>query len=287
MAKHIVDVWQHPSMVVERYTCAPGPIEGVERHVHDEYQFCLGVGVACVYRYRGGSHVVPSGGLNVLHPGEPHATSDAEPRPPGTVYHMLYIDPAALRDVAIDLSSRPIAQPYFSTPVIDDPRLLALFRGLYQAVEGGADQLEQDVRCLAALSHLVARHAQARPILIPLLAAAPAVRRVRAFLHATPTRAVSLEELAQIAGLSPFHLCRAFRREIGLSPYAYHLQVRVAWAKTLIGRGLPIVRAATEAGFADQSRFGRHFMRVVGTTPGRYAGNSKNRLYASAQPELH
>lgn len=280
MAKHRVDVWQRPSMLVERYTCAPGPTEGVERHVHDEYQFCLSVGVACVYHYRGARHVVPRGGLNVLHPGEPHATSDAEPRLPGAVYHMLYVDPVALRDVAVEMGGRPIVQPYVPTPVIDDAGIPPFFTALYAAVEGEADQLEQDYRCLAAFSRLVAHAAQTRPAPPALAHDRPAVRRARAFLHDTPSRTVSLEELARVAGVSAFHLCRAFHHEYGLPPHAYHAHVRIQRAKGLLRRDLPIAHAATETGFYDQSQFGRYFRRFVGTTPGYYARSSNNRLDA-------
>ncbi len=275
MERHRVDVWQYPNMLVERYLCTPGPMGDVARHAHEEYQFCLSAGVACVYDYRGARHVVPRGGMSIIHPGELHATSDAEPRLPGTTYHMLYLDPVVLQKIAVELRGRPASQPYFPTPVINNQYFLGLFRTLYEALEGSADRLEQDVLYYTTLSQLVAQYAQDRVSASPLISARPAVLRARDFLHDNPLRNVSLEELAQVAGLSAFRLCHAFQQEIGLPPHEYHLQVRIMQAKVFIARDLPLAQVAEQTGFYDQSRFGRYFKRYIGTTPGYYAKNCK------------
>lgn len=98
----------------------------------------------------------------------------------------------------------------------------------------------------------------------------------REFLEANAEQDVSLVRLAAVAGLSPFHLVRVFREAVGLPPHAYLDQVRVERAKGLLSAGLPIARAAAEAGFADQSHLTRRFKRLVGVTPGQYRAGSKN-----------
>lgn len=275
--KHSVDVWQFPDLLVERYRCAPGPSEHVASHAHDEYQFGLSMQVASAYSYRGIQHSVPQGALCVLHPGEVHSTWDAEPRPLGTAYHMLSIQPSVLRQVTADIVGRSMDEPFFPTPVLIDHELLELFHQLWKALEGTTDQLEQDCLRLEALSYLVMHYAQPIPSPHFFSSSPPALMRAREFLHDHPARNVSLEELAQIAGVSVYHLCRLFRRGMGLSPYQYHLQVRIARAKSQLLQGIPLADVAREAGFYDQSRFGRYFKRVVGVTPGNY-GKSKNYL---------
>jgi len=68
-----------------------------------------------------------------------------------------------------------------------------------------------------------------------------------------------------------FHLCRAFRDEIGLPPHAYLVHLRIARALDLLRARLPASRVAAEVGIYDQSQLNRHFKRIVGLTPGQYA----------------
>ena len=92
-----------------------------------------------------------------------------------------------------------------------------------------------------------------------------------------------LEELASLANLSPYHLARVFRDEIGMPPHAYQTQARLGRTRVLLLRGWPPARVAQETGFADQSHLTRRFKRLVGVTPGRYARRSKNVQYAGAR----
>ncbi|MDQ3461350.1 MAG: helix-turn-helix transcriptional regulator [Deinococcota bacterium] len=74
-----------------------------------------------------------------------------------------------------------------------------------------------------------------------------------------------------VAGLSPYHLLRVFRLELGLSPHSYQIQRRIGIAKTLLAQGERIAQVAACTGFTDQSHLGRHFKRLVGVTPGQFA----------------
>lgn len=94
---------------------------------------------------------------------------------------------------------------------------------------------------------------------------------VRERLDASPADAVSLAELANLAGVSRFQLLRGFARELGITPHAYLIQSRTRLARTLLARGLSIADAAAEAGFADQSHLTRAFTRQFGITPGRFS----------------
>lgn len=98
-----------------------------------------------------------------------------------------------------------------------------------------------------------------------------AVRRAREYLHATFDGKVTLDELASHAELDKYHLVRAFRREVGLPPYEYLTHLRVTRAAALLGRGLAPCEVAQMVGLYDESQLNRHFRRIVGTTPGRYA----------------
>jgi AraC family transcriptional regulator len=82
----------------------------------------------------------------------------------------------------------------------------------------------------------------------------------------------SLEQLASVAQLSPYHFARQFKRATGLAPHQYVIGRRVERAKLLLqdGSDLSLAEVAADAGFSDQSQFSHHFKRIVGITPGRF-----------------
>jgi AraC family transcriptional regulator len=83
---------------------------------------------------------------------------------------------------------------------------------------------------------------------------------------------LSLEQLAAVAGLSPYHFARQFKAATGLPPHQYVIARRVERAKQLLqgGGDLSLAEIAAHAGFSDQSQFTHHFRRLVGATPGRF-----------------
>jgi AraC-like DNA-binding protein len=99
----------------------------------------------------------------------------------------------------------------------------------------------------------------------------PSVRRAREFLLDHVADDVTLDALADHARADKFHLCRAFSRELGFPPYAFLTQARIARARVLLQRGRRPSEIAPLVGFCDQSQMHRHFVRIVGCTPGAYA----------------
>jgi AraC-like DNA-binding protein len=98
-----------------------------------------------------------------------------------------------------------------------------------------------------------------------------AVRRVREYIEAHLEENVSIQVLADIAGLSLAHFARAFKRSEGLTPHDYLVQCRVRRAQDLLAQTeMPLSEIALASGFADQSHFARRFKEHVGVTPGSY-----------------
>lgn len=88
------------------------------------------------------------------------------------------------------------------------------------------------------------------------------------YLEAHMPARVELAALAQLAGLSQSHYCRAFKAATGLAPYQWQLQARIERAKGLLlntNRCLEQIAEAT--GFADAVHLGRTFRRITGATP--------------------
>jgi transcriptional regulator GlxA family with amidase domain len=79
---------------------------------------------------------------------------------------------------------------------------------------------------------------------------------------------LSVEQLAEVANLSPRQFSRAFRAETGQSPAKAVENLRVEAARLLMEQGqLAIDIVARETGFADRERMRRAFLRAFGQPP--------------------
>ena len=98
------------------------------------------------------------------------------------------------------------------------------------------------------------------------------LRAVIEYIDGHLGREVSLDDLAAVARLSPYHFARLFKNSTGLPPHQFVIARRVERAKELLREGarLPLAEIAAEVGFADQSHFTRHFKRLVGVTPRQF-----------------
>ncbi len=95
--------------------------------------------------------------------------------------------------------------------------------------------------------------------------------RVVDFIEDNLGRALTLDELARVACLSPFHFVRAFKSAVGRTPHRYLVDRVVARARALLDRGdLPLAEIGDVCGFASQAHFTSAFKRALGTTPGAY-----------------
>jgi AraC family transcriptional regulator len=83
---------------------------------------------------------------------------------------------------------------------------------------------------------------------------------------------LTLDELAAVTHLSPYHFARMFKNSTGLPPHQYVIARRIERAKQLLqGRDdLSLAQVAARSGFWDQGHFTRHFKRLVGVTPKRF-----------------
>lgn len=126
-----------------------------------------------------------------------------------------------------------------------DARILPRLRSLYRSGDD-EDQLVLLARDLAALireargeRHRVpGRRATTRDEMYRRLG------RAREYLHASYLEPVSLDDLARVAGVSPYHFHRAFTRVFGQTPQQYRTRLRLDRAQQLLRPR----RAAGDAG---------------------------------------
>ena len=102
---------------------------------------------------------------------------------------------------------------------------------------------------------------------------AAALDQVRAYLEKHYDRRVRLEELGQLAALSPFTVQRAFKRAMGVSPLAYQRALRAGRLRGAIREGQSVTEAIYGSGFSSTSR--AYDGAALGMTPTRFAQGGK------------
>ena len=113
------------------------------------------------------------------------------------------------------------------------------------------------------------------------------VARLTEFIEDNLDRPICLDDLANLANVSRFHLSRLFKQAVGVTAIGFVEQCRIRRAQALIAdTDLPLADIALATGFADQSHFTRRFHRYVGCTPAVFAREQGRRRTTarSAQP---
>lgn len=113
--------------------------------------------------------------------------------------------------------------------------------------------------------------AQFRRSAAPALANRSALQELQRWVAAHPADSHDVPSLAARVGVSPRHLTRLFREEVGVTPASWVEAARVTAARQLLEAGhLAPKQVAGECGFSSVDTLRRAFMRVVGVTPADY-----------------
>ena len=86
----------------------------------------------------------------------------------------------------------------------------------------------------------------------------------------------SLDELANHAGLSAFHLHRVFKAITGLTPKAYAAAHRAKRVRAELDRSSTVTEAIYDAGYNSNGRFYEKSNAVLGMTPTNYRAGGAN-----------
>ncbi len=238
---------------------------------HERYLLCGCLSVATSWVYRHKTHEIRDGATAFMEPGEIHRVV-AKPRPSNFV--ALFMESNTFAGLAEEAGVS--GELHFRVTEVRSRELLRELTLLSELMEEESEPLQLESR-LAVLVHEALRYAERRPPTFSPTAAGlrRSLERARDILEQRPHELITLDELAQAAALSRFHLVRSFARQFGLPPHAYQLHVRIKRACHMLRDGLQCVEVAPSVGFADQSHFTRHFKKIMGVTPSVYAGTHR------------
>ncbi|MFC8130440.1 AraC family transcriptional regulator [Streptomyces sp. NPDC057302] len=271
VARQEISAWRPPVAGVVEVFHAHFTEHAYPMHVHDAWTLLIVDDGAVRYDLDRHAHGTPGDTVSLLPPQVPHNGSPATPA--GFRKRVLYLDMTQLDASFIG--------PAVDGPDLVDPVLRRRVGQLHAALARRGDELEAESR-LALIGERLRGHL--RPKIAPTVSGAtlgtasgvtPGVaQNLRDLLDERLLDGVTLDEAARLVHAHPSHLVRAFSGAFGIAPHQYVMSRRVDHARRLLLAGQPPGEAAVAAGFYDQSHLTRHFKRVVGIAPGRYARTS-------------
>ncbi|MFD5701864.1 AraC family transcriptional regulator [Streptomyces lasiicapitis] len=233
-------------------------------HVHDVWTLLIVDAGAVRYDLNRRECGTPNDTVSLLPPQVPHNGAPATPQ--GFRKRVLYLDLAQLDEGFIG--------PAVDHPDTVDPLLRRRVGQLHTVLARRGDELEAESR-LALIGERLRGHLRPALATVPPKADRGVAHSLRELLDERLLHGITLDDAAQQVHAHPTHLVRAFSAAFGIAPHQYLMARRVDRARRLLLDGVPAAAVATAVGFYDQSHLTRHFKRVVGVTPGRFAGKAR------------
>ncbi|WP_433795699.1 helix-turn-helix domain-containing protein [Actinoplanes sp. CA-252034] len=268
---HRLEAWRPPLPGVAEMLHARFDDHAYPMHAHDTWAVLLVDDGAVRYdldRHERGAY----GELvTVLPPHVPHNGTSA--RPGGFRKRVLYLDhdqlPAHLIGATVD------------TTAITDRDLHHAISRVHRLARTPEDLPAAEGLLALALARLrthLGEPAEPRPD------GRVAAHALRDLLEEHIVEGLPLSAAAATLHFDAAHLVRSFHREFGMTPHQYLISRRVDTARRLIHTGRPLRAVATDSGFHDQPHLNRHFKRILGISPGRYATTEAPSSPAPASP---
>ena len=233
--------------------------------LHPSLALCFVEQGAFRVRHCGVNYSVGQGALLVAQHGEITSCEDFEGK---SKYREFHCAPMALETIAEETGDRFRGGRIFQSPFICDEALCRPFLRFHTGMDSKPTAMESSSLLREFVGEMILRYGDRSATALKFGNERCAVKRVRDCLESRYAENLTLEELARIADLSPFHLISVFRKELGLPPHAYQIRLRLNHAKALLAQAATIGEAALKSGFFDQSHFTNHFRKVFGYPPG-------------------
>jgi len=94
------------------------------------------------------------------------------------------------------------------------------------------------------------------------------LRKVEDHVRGNIAEEISVEMLAKLVELSPFHFSRVFKQATGMTPLEFVTRERITHAQQLIREtSRSLIDIGLEVGYASPSHFAKVFRRVTGVSP--------------------
>lgn len=260
----------------------------LEMHTHDFYELVVVSAGYGRHHINGNNYPIAAGDVFVILSGSEHTYEDCKQL---EIYNVLF-DISKLNLPVSDLYKLPAyhalfslepgirgvsgsAHHYLTLPQSDLDEISCILEQITEELDGHQPGYRGMATSLffQAIVFLSRRYAC---IAIPELWQWLKLGRVMSYIEQQTSEALTLEQLARIAGVSVSTLHRAFRAALRLSPMEYVICRRLEKASALLRHtDLTITEIAFQTGFTDSNFFSRQFRKRFGSTPREFRQRSE------------
>jgi AraC-like DNA-binding protein len=252
---------------IEALSCANSFV--FPNHIHNGYVLWLNSEGGEQYNLKGCTTILQPGSVSIIEPGIVHSNKPWNP----AKRHLrsLYLDEEFFLYLEKLFTGEKTGQPTLRTSVIENRQCWHTAILLHEAIINNQDQLLIDELIVSLF--LKIEIVQFGKVIFRgfSYSSSERLKNIIEYMRAKSSENISLDNLAEIALCSSYHVIRLFRNQVGMSPHAYLIQLRLERARKLIDSGQSIADAALLAGFSDQSHLTRRFKKRYGLTPGLYS----------------
>jgi len=174
-------------------------------------------------------------------------------------YYILFLDTAWCSSLQKDF--------YFETNILHDETLYSTLYSLFQTIlhQGVVMSVEEELRTIMKnmFKHYTSKNTQQK---------SQTVLDIKSYIDRNSATTLSIDDLASYVGYNKSYLIRFFKKEVGLTPQQYILNIKVNKAKELLtyANKESLTSISLDTGFFDQSHFNRNFKGLFGSTPKHY-----------------
>lgn len=256
-------LWRSENFFNIDFACYTLSHHSFPRHFHNHYVIELVLNGADKFYCDGKMYTAYGKQLVLINPGEVHTGSTVADN--HLQYYSLYPDNKTLQQVAEAMDITIPANFIFRHCLADQSFLTEKLYAFFNALASDTDTLQQQEIFFECMQELL-QQKQAKSAHV-FNDKDQRIKYLVDYISTYFRDDISLQQMAALVNLNPFHLVRIFKKTVGISPYDYLLITRTEHAKQLLRAGYQVQEAAITSGFYDSSHLNRSLRRIASTSP--------------------
>lgn len=188
----------------------------------------------------------------------------------GLGYYYLIIDDTFCIENGIDVTSFTFEKKFRCTETKRKFDAVIAQMNAYKEAPNQLSVLSLRSAVLSLLADLCRNHAiSAEGTRTNTPASEKYIKHVIEYINEHFSEPICLESLAEICGITKYHLAREFKKHTGQTVFSYLNSLRCKNAELCISEGMSVTEAAYTSGFESLSYFSRTYKKKMGASPSK------------------